>query len=404
MVQADVARAGPPRRKRSIYDKEVQAVVWQVVVLATVAGIGYYLYSNMQANLSRQNIQTGFEYLGRESGFEIGETWIPYSPGSTYAQALLVGFLNTLAVAVVGVVLATTIGISVGVSSLSRNWLVRKVTGVYINLLRNVPVLLQIILWHTVITNERFLPIPRDFLAEAGPKPLLGSIYFTRRGIYVPTFEAHIGWMAALIGLIIGIVGAYLVARWARQRMNETGQQFPAYWAGLGVIFVCAFVGWLMMGAPTTVSYPNIGRFRVSGGMTITPEFMAVLFGLTIYTSAFVAEIVRSGILAVPKGQIEAGRSLGLRESVIMRQVILPQALRVIIPPLTSQYLNLTKNSSLAVAVGYPDLVNVSNTTMNQTGQAPEAILIMMIVYLAISLVTSLLMNWYNSRVQLVER
>jgi general L-amino acid transport system permease protein len=404
MVQADVARAGPPRRKRSIYDKEVQAIVWQVVVLAIVAGIGYYLYSNMQANLARQNIKTGFEYLGRESGFEIGESWIAYSPASTYSQALLVGFLNTLAVAVVGVVLATIIGISVGVSSLSRNWLVRQVTGVYINFLRNIPVLLQIILWHTVVTNERFLPIPRDFLAENGPSPILGSIYLTRRGIYFPAFEGHIGWLAALVGLIVGIIGAYLVARWARQRMNETGEQFPAFWVGLGVIVGCAFIGWLVMGAPTAVSYPNIGRFRVSGGMTLTPEFMAVLFGLTIYTSAFVAEIVRSGILSVPKGQIEAGRSTGLKESVIMRKVILPQALRVIIPPLTSQYLNLTKNSSLAVAVGYPDLVSVSNTTMNQTGQAPEAILIMMIVYLVTSIVTSMLMNWYNSRIQLVER
>jgi len=404
MVQADVARAGPPKRRRSIYDKEVQGIIWQVVVLAIVAGMGYYLYSNMQANLARQNIQTGFDYLGRESGFEIGETWIGYSPASTYAQALLVGFLNTFAVAIIGVVLATIIGISVGVASLSHNWLVRKVTGVYINLLRNIPVLLQIILWHTVITNERFLPIPRDFLAENGPQPILGSIYITRRGIFAPAFEAHIGWAAAAVGLVIGVFGAYLVARWARQRMNETGQQFPAFWAGLAVVFGCAFVGWLMLGAPTTVSYPEVGRFRVSGGMTITPEFMAVLFGLTIYTSAFIAEIVRSGILAVPRGQIEAGRSLGLKESVIMRQVILPQALRVIIPPLTSQYLNLTKNSSLAVAVGYPDLVNVSNTTMNQTGQAPEAILMMMIVYLVTSIVTSLLMNWYNARIQLVER
>lgn len=186
--------------------------------------------------------------------------------------------------------------------------------------------------------------------------------------------------------------------------MDQTGEQFPAFWAGLGVIAAATFAGWLALGAPTTISYPEIGRFRVSGGATITPEFMAVLFGLTIYTSAFVAEIVRSGILAVPKGQIEAGRSLGLRESVIMRKVVLPQALRVIIPPLTSQYLNLTKNSSLAVAVGYPDLVNVSNTTLNQTGQAPEAILIMMLVYLTTSIVTSALMNWYNARIQLVER
>ena len=404
MVQAAIATAGPPKRSRSIYDREVQAIVWQAVVLAIVVAIGFYLYSNMQANLARQNIQTGYDYLGRESGFGIGESWIASSPADTYARALLVGFLNTLAVAVIGVILATLIGISIGVASLSRNWLVAKMTGVYINLLRNIPVLLQIILWHTLITNERFLPLPRDFLQEGGPQPLLGSLYLTRRGIYFPAFESHIGWIGLLVGLIVGAIGAWLVARWARQRMDATGQQFPAFWAGLGVMALCAAIGWALMGAPTAVSYPEIGRFRVSGGGTITPEFMSLLFGLTIYTSAFIAEIVRSGILAVPKGQIEAGRSLGLKESVIMRKVILPQAMRVIIPPLTSQYLNLTKNSSLAVAVGYPELVSISNTTLNQTGQAPEAILIMMIVYLTTSIVTSLLMNWYNSRMQLVER
>jgi general L-amino acid transport system permease protein len=403
MVEAAIG-AKPPKRTRSIYDKEVQGIVWQAVFLTFVLGVGYYLYSNMQANLERQNIQTGFDYLGRESGFGIGESWIAFSPAASYSRALLVGFLNTLAVAVVGVVFATLIGISVGVASLSRNWLVRQMTGVYINFLRNIPVLLQIILWHTLITNERFLPIPRDFLAENGPQPILGGLYLTRRGIFFPSFEAHIGWAGALVGLIIGIVGAYLVARWAKQRMDDTGEQFPAFWAGVGVMAACAFVGWLVMGAPTGISHPSIGRFRVSGGATLTPEFMALLFGLTIYTSAFIADIVRSGILSVPKGQIEAGRSLGLRESVIMRKVVLPQALRVIIPPLTSQYLNLTKNSSLAVAVGYPELVSVSNTTLNQTGQAPEAILIMMTVYLATSIATSVLMNWYNSRIQLVER
>jgi general L-amino acid transport system permease protein len=404
MVQAQATATNPPKRARSFYDKEVQAIVWQAVFLAIVLCIGYYLFSNMQANLARQNVSTGFDYLARESGFGIGESWIEYSPAATYARALLVGFLNTIAVAIVGVVLATMIGISIGVASLSKNWLVRQVTGVYIHFLRNIPVLLQIILWHTLITNERFLPLPRDFLAEDAPSPILGSLYLTRRGLFFPSFEPHIGWLGALAGLIIGVLVAWMIARWADRRMAETGEQFPAFWVGVGAVVACAAIGWLVMGAPTALSYPEIGRFRVAGGATITPEFMAVLFGLTVYTSAFIAEIVRAGILAVPKGQIEAGRSLGLRESVIMRKIILPQALRVIIPPLTSQYLNLTKNSSLAVAVGYPDLVSVSNTTLNQTGQAPEAILIMMAVYLTTSIVTSVLMNWYNARIQLVER
>ncbi|MGI9424720.1 MAG: amino acid ABC transporter permease [Hyphomicrobiaceae bacterium] len=398
------AGAAPPSRSWSIYDKEVQAIVFQVVFLFLVAGIGYYLFSNMLANQERQNIQTGFEYLEREAGFGIGEGWVEYSPASSYSRAIFVGFINTVVVAVVGVVLATMIGIFVGVASLSRNWLVNKLTAVYIHFLRNIPVLLQIILWYTLITSPRFLPVPRDFLADDGPSPVLGLIYFTRRGIFFPSFEAHVGWLGAGIGLLIGVLGAILLANWARRRMEETGQQFPTFWAGVGVVVGAAFVGWLVLGAPTGMSFPEIGRFRVAGGATITPEFMAVLFGLTIYTSAFIAEIVRSGILSVPRGQIEAGRALGIRESVIMNKVILPQALRVIIPPLTSQYLNLTKNSSLAVAVGYPDLVNVSNTTLNQTGQAPEAIMIMMIVYLTTSIVTSLVMNWYNTRIQLVER
>ena len=398
------AGAAQLRRARSIYDKEVQAIIWQVVMLTIVVGVGYYLFSNMQANLQNQNIQTGFGYLGRESGFGIGESWIAYSPADSYFRALLVGLLNTLMVAVVGVVLATIIGISIGVASLSRNWLLRKLTGVYVNLLRNIPVLLQIILWHTLITSERFLPLPREFLSEGGPKPLLGHIYMTRRGINFPTFEPHMGWVGAGIGLVAGVVGALLVARWARRRMDATGQKFPAFWAGLGVIVACAVLGWAALGAPTAMSFPSIGRFRVAGGGTITPEFMAILFGLTVYTSAFIAEIVRSGILSVPKGQVEAGRAIGLRESVIMNKVVLPQALRVIIPPLTSQYLNLTKNSSLAVAVGYPDLFNITNTTLNQTGQAPEAIMMMMLIYLTISIATSMFMNWYNARVQLVER
>jgi len=236
MVQAQAAAAKPPKRSRSFYDKEVQAVVWQVVFLAIVLGISYYLYSNMQANLARQNVSTGFDYLGRESGFGIGESWIQHSPAATYSRALLVGFLNTIAVAVVGVVLATIIGISIGVASLSRNWLVRQVTGVYIHLLRNIPVLLQIILWHTLITNERFLPLPRDFLAEDGPSPILGGLYLTRRGLYFPSFEPHIGWLGALAGLIIGVLVAWMIARWADRRMAETGEQFPAFWAGVGAV------------------------------------------------------------------------------------------------------------------------------------------------------------------------
>jgi len=394
-------QAGP----KGIYDKDVQAVIWQVVVLSIVAGIGYYLYSNMQYNLQTRQIKTGYDFLGTEAGFGIGEAWVAYSPASSYAHALFVGFLNTIAVALLGVVAATILGISVGVATLSRNWLVAKLTGSYIHFLRNIPVLLQIILWHTLITNERFLPLPRDFNAENSTlSPILGQLYVTRRGLFFPWPDPHWGWGIAGIGLIIGLLAAWLISRWATARRELTGEPFPAFWTGVGAVIACIIVGWILGGAPTGISMPSIGRFQVSGGATITPEFMAVLFGLTVYTSAFIADIVRSGILSVSKGQIEAGRALGLRESIIMRKVILPQALRVIIPPLTSQYLNLTKNSSLAVAVGYPDLVNIGNTTMNQTGQAPELIMIMMAVYLTISICTALFMNWYNTQIQLVER
>ncbi|NQX79036.1 MAG: ABC transporter permease subunit [Hyphomicrobiaceae bacterium] len=384
--------------------KEVKAVIFQAAFFFLVAGGAYFLYHNMQVNLERQNIQTGFHYLSLESGFAIGESWISYSPSSSYARAILVGFINTSVVAVLGITLATLIGVFVGVAALSSNWLVSKLTSVYINFLRNLPVLLQIILWYTIVTSPRFLPTVRDFNGENGLEPFLGTIYMTRQGIFMPFFEADIGWLGAAIGLATGIFISIWIRYLSRIRMDKTGQQLPVFWIGTSFILVLPCIGWLLMGAPVGIDYPEMGRFRLSGGATITPEFIAVLFGLTIYASAFIADIVRSGILSVPTGQVEAGRSLGLQEGVIMGRIVLPQALRIIIPPLTSQYLNLTKNSSLAVAVGYPDLVSISNTTLNQTGQAPEAIMIMMIVYLSTSLTTAFFMNWYDKKIQFVER
>lgn len=399
---ADITATRDPRTTsappgRSFYDKEVQGVIWQVVVLAIVGGIIYYLYSNMQHNLHVRQIKTGYEFLARESGFPLAEFVIPYAPTDTYGKALLVGFLNTLHVAIIGIVAATFLGIFVGVSSMSSNVLLRNLTAGYIHFLRNIPVLLQIILWYTILINDRFLPNPRQ--AEA----VFGT-YFTQRGVYFPLPAEHPGWYAAIAGLVLGSIATYFLSGWAAKRQAATGEQFPTAWAGLGLMVAIPAVLWAAFGAPTGIAWPSLRGFNIDGGGRISPEFVAVLFGLTLYTSAFIGEIVRAGILAVPKGQIEAARALGLKESVILRQVTLPQALRVIIPPLTSQYLNLTKNSSLSVAVGYPDLVYAANTTMNQTGQAPEAISIIMIVYLTTSLTTSLFMNWYNKRIQLVER
>jgi general L-amino acid transport system permease protein len=388
----------PARRsRRTFYDRDVQAVFWQVVVLGLVVGIGYFLVRNTLINLETRNIQTGYHFLWRESGFDISEHLVPYSAASTYAQALLVGLLNTLRVAIIGVVFATVLGIFVGIGTLSQNWLLARITMGYIHLLRNIPVLLQIILWYTIMINDRFLPGPRQ------ATPILDT-YFTQRGVYFPIPEPHVGWLAAAIALVVALFLVWLLGRWTTARQLQTGQRLPTLWPNLVLIIGLPAAAWFLYGAPTEMSMPELRGFNFVGGGHVSPEFVSVLFGLTIYTSAFIGEIVRAGILSVSKGQIEAARALGLKEGMILRNVTLPQALRVIIPPLTSQYLNLTKNSSLSVAVGYPDLVSVAGTAMNQTGQAIEGVSIIMLVYLTLSLTTAALMNWYNKRRQLVER
>ncbi len=343
-----------------------------------------------------RKIATGYTFLDREARFEIGESLIPYTAASPYGRALLVGFLNTLKVSILGIAIATVLGIAVGILSLSKNWLVAKLAAVYVNFLRNVPILLHIILWYTTITFV--LPPIRDAIT-----PMEG-IYLTQRGLYFPVPVAAPGWSWALWAVPFGVILAWGFARWAKVRQDRTGQALPVIWLGLGIVAGLPVLVWLLSGAPSDMSVPELKGFNFEGGYNISPEFMSVLGGLAIYTSAYIAEITRAGILAVSHGQTEAGRSLGLSEVVIMRKVILPQALRVIIPPTTNQYLNLTKNSSLSVAVGYPDLVSIGNTTLNQTGQAIEVIVIFMAVYLTTSLVTSAIMNLYNRRMQLVER
>lgn len=366
-------------------------------MLFAVVGLCWFLISNTLTNLQTRNIKTGFDFLGREAGFEIGEVLIAYSPAASYGRALLVGFLNTAQVAIIGIALATALGIVVGIGSLSRNWLLARITAAYIHFLRNVPVLLQIVLWYTILISERFLPGPRQ------AEPFLG-ILATQRGLYLPVPQAHPGWTAALVVLVCGALAYYAMTRWTARQRERTGQA-PSLWLpSIGLLGVAPLLAWALNGGPTAMDWPALRGFNIAGGARITPEFAAVLFGLTVYTSAFIGEIVRAGLLAVPKGQTEAARALGLKEGVILRKVILPQAMRVIVPPLTSQYLNLTKNSSLSVAVGYPDLVNVANTTINQTGQAIEGIIVIMVVYLATSLATSAFMNWYNKRIALVER
>ncbi|WP_192499006.1 amino acid ABC transporter permease [Skermanella pratensis] len=383
-------------RRSLINDPNVRAIFFQILVLGGVVLLGWYLVSNVLENLARQNIATGFSFLDREASFAIGESMIAYSPASSYSQALFVGFLNTIKVAVLGIFLATILGTIIGIARLSSNFLVAKLASIYVEVIRNVPVLLQLFFWYAVISES--LPGPRQAL---NPVP---GVFLSNRGMKFPGLADDPIWTWVGLALVAAIVGVWLLARWARKRQEATGQQFPVVLASIGVLVALPLLTWAAGGAPTALDVPELQGFNFRGGINISPEFAALLLGLVIYTASFIAEIVRSGIRAVNWGQTEAASALGLHRGEVLRLVVLPQALRIIVPPTTSQYLNLTKNSSLAVAIGYPDLVSVANTTLNQTGQAIEAVSIMMAVYLTISLGISLFMNWYNTRIALVER
>ncbi|HTJ98235.1 MAG TPA: amino acid ABC transporter permease [Bordetella sp.] len=384
-----------PVRKLSWNDPGVRAIVYQVVAVAAVAWVVWFLVSNTLHNLSTRHISTGFGFLDREAGFAIGETPISYTPANTYGRAIVVGLLNTLRAAVIGIVLATVFGTVIGIARLSRNWLIAKLASVYVEVMRNIPLLLQLFFWYALITEN--MPGPRQ-----AHQPLPG-VFISNRGLKLPTLQGDaLDWMLGGLGLAILVILA--LAHWGNKRREVTGRIFPLIRWAIGLIIVLPLLGWLVSGASLSLDVPALRGFNFSGGMTLSPEFAALLAGLVSYTAAFIAEVVRSGIQAVNVGQWEAAGSLGLRRSLVLRLVVLPQALRVIIPPMTSQYLNLTKNSSLAVAIGYPDIVSVVNTTLNQTGQAIEGILIIMGAYLTVSLSISVLMNWYNKRIALVER
>jgi general L-amino acid transport system permease protein len=377
-------------------DPAKRGIVFQAVALCLVFMLGYWIFSNTQANLRKQAIATGFGFLSKEAGFEIGEPLISYSAADTYVRALVVGFLNTLKVAVTGVLLTIILGVFVGISRLSKNWLLARIATGYIEVFQNIPVLLQLFFWYELFHSS--LPGPRQSL-----NPLPG-VFFNNRGFYFPLPEYHQAYPAMAIVLLAACCAAYFLHRWAKVRQDRTGKIFPVMPVSVGGTIGLLFICWLASGMPTRIDVPHLVGFNYEGGFSFSPEFGALLVGLVLYTSAFVAEIVRAGIQAVSKGQTEAAMSIGLKSGQVLSLVILPQALRVIIPPLTSQMLNLTKNSSLAIAIGYPDFVAVANTTINQTGQAIEGVALIMIVYLAISLVTSAFMNWYNKKKALVER
>ena len=385
-----------PKRPPPWNDPTVRGIAYQALFVAAVVALGWFLVHNTLTNLQRQNIASGFGFLHREAAFGIGESLIEYSPADTYFRAFLVGLTNTLYVAALGIVLATILGTVMGLARLSSNWLIRKLAQVYVETFRNIPLLLQLFFWWGLLRGSA--PAPRQAWEP------LPDVFISNRGIVFPVPEPSPAYAWMFLAFAIGIAASWALWRWARQRQALTGKQFPSGWVGLGLIVGLPLLVFLGFGAPLRMDVPALKGFNFSGGTAISPEFGALLLGLVIYSGSFIAEIVRAGILAVSWGQSEAAMALGLTGGQRMRLVVLPQALRVIVPPMTSQYLGITKNSSLAVAIGFPDLVSIANTTMNQTGQAIEGIAIIMAVYLTISLLISLFMNLYNRAVALVER
>lgn len=374
-----------------------RGLIFQILLVLGLVAFGIYLVNNTLHNMEQRGITTGFDFLSNEAGFGILQSLIPYDETYSYGRTFFVGLFNTLLVAALGIFFATLLGFSMGVARLSKNWLVARVATVYIETFRNIPLLLQILFWYFAVLQP--LPRPRDSL-EFGE-----SVFLNNRGLFMPKPLAEDGFGFVLLAFFIAIVAVVIVARWAHRRQEATGQQFPTGWAGLGLILGLPLLVFLIIGMPMHLEYPELKGFNFRGGIEIIPELAALTLALSIYTGTFIAEAVRSGILAVSHGQTEAAGALGLKPTQTLKLVIIPQALRVIIPQLTSQYLNLTKNSSLATAIGYPDLVSVfAGTTLNQTGQAVEVIAMTMAVYLSISLLISMFMNWYNKRIQLIER
>jgi general L-amino acid transport system permease protein len=387
-----------PRRRPlrlSSSNERLTGLLWQIVVVGIAVLIVAWLWSNAVHNLSVRRISTGFAFLGREAGMPIADTWLAYSPKNTYLRAFLVGIVNTLRVAVIGIVLATVVGTLVGIARLSSNWLLSRLAAVYVEVLRDLPLLLQLLFWYVLMQG---LPA-----ARAAWKPIDG-VYLSNRGLVLPSIPIEEGNLWVIGTAAVGLVALYGLRRRLIARQMQDGQSRRLWPYALVLVVGLPALASSGLGASWTITMPELRGFNFVGGLTLAPEYFALLVALITYTSAFIAEIVRSGIQAVPKGQWDAAMALGLRRSFVLQHIVLPQALRVIIPPMTSQYLNLTKNSSLAVAVGYQDIVSIANTTLNQTGQAIEAIALIMAVFLTISLGISFFMNWYNARIALVER
>ena len=387
----------PPSKPNPLYRPEFRQAVYQVLLVVGLIVVFWNIATNVADNLARQNIASGFGFWDRTAGFDISQTLIHFDNQSTYGKAFWAGLMNTLLVAALGIVFATLIGFLVGIGRLSSNWLIARLATAYVEVLRNLPLLLQLFFWYFAVLKN--LPGPRESIS------LPGGASLNVRGLYLPAPVPESGFGYVLAAFGIGIVASIAVAIWAKRRQFATGQRFPVLWTTLALILLVPGAVYLVLGQPLGFEYPEFRGFNFRGGMAVQPEFMALLVGLSTYTASFIAEIVRAGIAGVPRGQREAANAIGLSNGLTMRLVIIPQAMRIIIPPLTSQYLNLAKNSSLAVAIGYPDFVSVfTGTVLNQTGQAVEVILLTMLVFLTISLLTSAFMNWFNKHIALVER
>lgn len=386
----------PTANRWSLNSRATRGLLFQAIALVLVALGIWFLAHNTQTNMAARGIPSGFDFLGTPAGFDIGQTMIPYDPSESYGKAIWVGVLNTLKVAILGIILTTILGVLIGVGRFSRNGLIRGLCYGYVELFRNVPVLLQLLMWYIFMVE--ILP------PFANAWSLWDLFYLSKDGFTMPIPARGVGWSWVCWGLLGGLAAAVIWRQRMFKRFEQTGQEGDMVWVPLALVVVLGLVGWLVGGMPTEWSVPEKQTFMIDGGYSATPEFLTVLIGLVTYTAAFVAEVVRSGIQSVSHGQTEAASALGLTPRQTMKLVILPQALRVIIPPMTNQYLNLTKNSSLAVAVGYPDVVSVANTAINQSGRAVECIAIIMLVYLSTSLTTSVFMNWYNARKAIKER
>ena len=382
---------------RALRNQKVRGILFQILTILGLVAFLWYIGSNTMSNIEQRGIKTGFGFLNDTAGFSIDETPISFSSHDTHARVFLVGLLNTLIISFFGIILSTILGLIIGVLRLSKNWLIKKLAATYIDIFRNIPLLLQILFWYNVVLSA--LPRPKQSI------DFFDSIFINNRGLYIPRPELNSTTITVLLSFVVIVLGAIFFNKWANKRQEETGKDFPVIFVILGSLVIIPIIAYFIGGANFNFDYPTLGGFNFSGGKVISPEFLALTFALVIYTATFIAEAIRSGIEAVSKGQKEAAASLGLSPYQALKLVVLPQAIRISIPPIINQYLNLVKNSSLAAAVGYPEIVTVfAGISLNQTGQALEILTITMLVYLTVSLLVSALLNWFNYKMKIKER